>query len=234
MVESIRNSPESPAVTISNPFWETWAPDDGISGYAESSSTIKLVNLKIRNLTQNRFWNGTSWQNKSIEVPAEIRRKSQKIVVWDYKIPPEKMRNNDLLIITSRAQNSDGKWTIAPAPQKTFTVDSQVPKTTISSPLEGTEISGKVTVSGTAEDNLRVDRVRLVIENLSNGLYWGAKGWQTEEAKNPTQLSESATNPSWTFEFRPPQKANIKISARAFDEAGNFDDSASIVTIEFK
>ncbi len=101
------------------------------------------------------------------------------------------------------------------------------PIATVRTPLiSGDQFDNGVMLDGFAEDDRGVKEVRLVISDLNANptRYWTGSAWSTTY----TQIQANLVNPDdplvkWSYEFHPPDNTalNCRISARAFDIAGN-------------
>lgn len=57
-----------------------------VRGYAEDDQRIARVSLTIRETKSQKFWNGKSWEAKSVDLTASLSADDQQIISWRYPI----------------------------------------------------------------------------------------------------------------------------------------------------
>ena len=115
--------------------------------------------------------------------------------------------------------------TTAPPP-----ADTTAPNTSIGS------VSGnrkKVTIAGSASDNLGVTGVRVAIKNQATGQWWHTDGTWGAFQSSPAKLGSSgAKSSSWSFIWVPPSTGDFGVQAVGWDAAGNYDSSVAWSTFK--
>ncbi|HEY3238891.1 MAG TPA: hypothetical protein VGL92_04950 [Acidimicrobiia bacterium] len=113
--------------------------------------------------------------------------------------------------------------TVPPTTTTTRPADATAPETTV------TGVSGnrrRVTITGSASDNVGVTRVRVAIKNQTTGRWLRADGtWGDFQSQAASLNSPGARSTSWTFSWVPPATGGYGIHAVAWDAAGNDDAS---------
>ena len=112
---------------------------------------------------------------------------------------------------TGKGQANGGKPPKPCNPRKGPCPDVTAPNVAITSPDAGSTVSGSVTVSGTASDNVGVTRVDVQIDNGAFTLAAGTASW------------------SYSFDSATLAEGGHDIRARAMDAAGNVSALATIV-----
>lgn len=233
-LDLVRNVTGKPRSVISKPFEGFTARPMEIKGLAEAPGGISEVRLVIKNITRNKFWNGTSWVDNSIQVQADLPATEGLLTNWVYNLPLDADTEGNRIRITARAY-SETDFANANLPNITATVDGTNPNTGVSTPAQNAVVNRNVTVTGTATDNRGLDEVRLQIKNLDNNRFWNGTGWQNT-AKNI--ILEAPTfgqqNFNWTYSFTPPAAVKVRVTARAYDRVNNRDLSPAIQTFNVK
>ncbi len=113
---------------------------------------------------------------------------------------------------------SRGRYTISSSAGS----DAVDPTVTVTAPTNGAAATKPVTISGTATDNVAIDRVELAISNGSG--WWNGSGWQANYTRRPTSVFGAGNqNATWTYGFIPPEAAgSYSVSAVAFDSSQRF------------
>jgi hypothetical protein len=126
-----------------------------------------------------------------------------------------------------RTKDNDGDWGFFSSPWK-ITIDSQLPKSTITHPENNTFYNNLEIISGEAsdpKDGLGLNKVEISIEQLKDNNYWGGLKWSPGEK----WLLVTGTN-EWLFntssvDFTSGSQYNIQ--SRAIDNANNMEIPSS-------
>jgi hypothetical protein len=212
-----------PAITLTTPTSQQAFTGRPIvmTGTATDDRAVTAVTLSIwRFLDVVQNWNGSAWQNVSIEVPATLSAPGASSTSWTYSfIPPA---SGGYFSVVARAVDASGRSSTTPG--RSFTLPDAVPPTAIVvSPVMNAVTTGAVTVTGTAADNIAVANVRLSLQRVSDGAYftgstWIVATWPTTPSNVATTMVGAGTpNVTWSKTFTPPTPGAYRIVARAID-----------------
>ena len=127
-----------------------------LTGTVTDDSTVDRIELVIKNTTDSLWWNGLEWVDYYVRVPAALNASEWSyslsipeastfyvgVWAWDslqnYKTPPESVRFSTAT---------------------TDTNDTTPPEAIILNPTDNQNVTGTVTINGTAGDNDAVQRV---------------------------------------------------------------------------
>ena len=180
-----------------------------ISGTASDGNGVGLnrVEVAIRN-SSSEHWNGTSFTNAYARQQATLQSNGD----WSYTISPA--LDPGSYVATSFAFDNAGNAQASPFSSKFFLVGDSVRPTSVISSTSAT------TISGTAADNIAVDRVELAIRN-SSGAFFDGVGFGTYE-RVEANLGGSGNSVTWSYNINPNlQPGNYAVVAIAFDAQGN-------------
>ena len=180
-----------------------------ISGTASDGNGVGLnrVEVAIRN-SSSEHWNGTSFTNAYARQQATLQSNGD----WSYTISPA--LDPGSYVATSFAFDNAGNAQASPFSSKFFLVGDSVRPTSVISSTSAT------TISGTAADNIAVDRVELAIRN-SSGAFFDGVGFGTYE-RVEANLGGSGNSVTWSYNINPNlQPGNYAVVAIAFDVQGN-------------
>lgn len=180
-----------------------------ISGTASDGNGVGLnrVEVAIRN-SSSEHWNGTSFTNAYARQQATLQSNGD----WSYTISPA--LDPGSYVATSFAFDNAGNAQASPFSSKFFLVGDSVRPTSVISSTSAT------TISGTAADNIAVDRVELAIRN-SSGAFFDGVGFGTYE-RVEANLGGSGNSVTWSYNINPNlQPGNYAVVAIAFDTQGN-------------
>ena len=182
-----------------------------ISGTASDGNGVGLnrVEVAIRDFSSPpRHWNGTSFTNAYARQQATLQSNGD----WSYTISPA--LDPGRYVATSFAFDNAGNAQASPFSSKFFLVGDSVRPTSVISSTSAT------TISGTAADNIAVDRVELAIRN-SSGAFFDGVGFGTYE-RVEANLGGSGNSVTWSYNINPNlQPGNYAVVAIAFDTQGN-------------
>ena len=113
-------------------------------------------------------------------------------------------------------------------------VQSGPPQTTITSPAANSTVTnpnGSQVISGTASDDIGVDRVLVTVQDVNAQLWWNqaTSAWENVIVQNAATLSAPAsTSTNWTYSFTAPQNGGpFNIQAEAVDGNGQHDPAVA-------
>lgn len=191
---NVSNSSPSPTVTIAAPTaGATLAGSVTVSGGAADTVALAKVELAV---------DGGSYQA------------AQGTSSWSYPLDTTKLANGSHALAV-RVTDTAGATASASVPVSVSNTvaDTSPPKVAISAPAVGATVSGSVTVSGTAADNVALAEVELSVDG---GAYQLASG-----------------TGSWSFGLSTTALANSShtLTARATDTSGNAQTASVTITV---
>ncbi len=200
----------APASSISMPSnrAEVQSPVS-ISGLASDNFGVDRVELIIRNATGS-YWNGNAFQSAWSNIAVDSVNGS-----WSYQLDTTETSK---IQVRSRAFDHAGNKQISPGylPFTLIAADTEAPTTTISQPQRNSFNTYPVTFAGSADDNIAIDRVELII-NDSVGDYWNGVSWQAGWASVRAEVTGSL----WNYTLDSDLLDNLSVRVRAFDTSGN-------------
>jgi|GEM_PF-2343560 len=219
-LNSAGNWDESPAqhsvvVDVTNPtlvigtipdFVRT-VPWLGGSANDPAPGQLDRVEIQMRNVSQDMYWNGTSWTPTSTWITASGTAS------WSYALPP--LGNGTTYRVRAMAIDSAGNESAVIS--ESFTFDTTAPTIAMSDIPD--PVDSLPAVSGTAADAApgQLDTVEIHIWNVTENTYWDEAGW----AAVPTWVNASGTT-SWSRALPPlASGSTYEVQARAIDSAGN-------------
>ncbi len=205
-----------PVVGITTPSHNSFIPtlttisgtasDGGGSGIAGNS-----VNLTLFQVSSGKFWDGNSW----ISNPATI---SVPVIgtTWTFTGTLPDNANNGLsgqYTLSASTQDNSGNQSQDQSGVNniTFTVDTNPPAVTITSPANGSSITtASYAFTGTANDVGGILHVNGFIRRNSDNLYWTGSGWDTPP-HNLVTLYNTSTH-QWQFLGALPQPGSTLVN----------------------
>jgi predicted phage tail protein len=168
---------------------------------------LARVEIQIRNVSQDTYWDGASWVADSTWITASGTDS------WSYPLPAL----NNGISYSVRAMAVDSAGNESPVVSESFSFDTTAPAIAMNEIPD--IVDSLPAVIGTAADAApgQVDRVEIQIRNVSLNTYWDEAGWVSA----PTWIMASGTD-SWSRAL--PSLTNgstYEVRARAFDSAGN-------------
>ena len=199
----------APTVTINNiPGFVNTPPPLG--GTAGDNGEVDQVQVAIKNTTDNRSWNGSSWTPSSTDIWLNTMGTSD----WIYSMP----HLNNGRTYTIKAKGTDKAGTESAIVTVSFTCDIQAPTTTITDVPNF--VNTLTSVDGTATDSPpgQVEKVQVSIKNTTDSTYWDGGSW----IASPSDVwLEAVGSTSWSYALPPLPDANYTVKARSIDMAGN-------------
>jgi hypothetical protein len=168
---------------------------------------LDMVEIQIRNVSQDIYWDGASWTPASVWITASGTHS------WSYPLPAL----NNGISYSVRAMAVDSAENESPVVSESFIFDTTAPTMAMNDIPD--PVDSLPAVSGTAADATpgQLDRVEIQIRNVTLNTYWDEAGWVSA----PTWIRASGTDP-WSRAL--PSLTNgstYEVRARAFDSAGN-------------
>lgn len=192
-------------------------PGSIVSGTASDQLGIELVSIQIKRLGANEYWNGTAWQTTPTSSLATLgAEQPDGTVPWSFTIGD---MPTGAIQVTANAKDVVGKrhWV-----QRVFSVadaGDEAPTVQITDPAPGDSVTSPFTVSGTAVDDVAVDRVSLQAKRVGAAEWWDGTAWQPYKTSFLPPITPD-TNVSWSQQFSIPSGVSVQLSALARDSAG--------------
>jgi hypothetical protein len=200
-------SAPSSVVNTTGCYGPTWP--GAIRGTAsDSGSGVSRVDITLRRNSDNRYYNGTSWQLTSVWLA------TTGTVSWSYPFTP----GEDTYLVQSRATDAVGHQQGVYG-QGTFTYDLSAPVSTVETTgyfNEDTWAAVGVIVGSAYDAASGVASVKITVRRLSDGLYYNGSSWST----TVTWLSVSGTT-AWSFPFTPSVQTTYVVQSWATNNCGN-------------
>ncbi len=211
-----------PAVSVSSP-----QPDQRLanpvvfSGTAtDSAPGIESVDVVIRDLETQAYWNGSGFQSEYVRVPARIEGPLES-VEWSYEMPVDLSGRHYLgVFATDGASNRTREqlsFVVDDSPQ-----DENAPIVTFSIPQGETYPSGDVSIEGFAADDVGIEFVEILIRDTASGLHWNGASFQSERTVVLATIdAPGGAETGWSVGPFPLPDADYYFNARAVDSSGN-------------
>jgi virginiamycin B lyase len=199
-----------------------------ISGSASDNAGVGDVQISIYRPMDpaGRFWNGTAWQTAYATVPAVLSNPGSSTTTYTYSFNPP--QSGGYFYVAAVALDTSYGYNVTPFTLFTLP-DAVAPSAVILNPVAG-PTSGALSISGTATDNVAINRVAIAIYQASTGLYWNGTGWQSAFTTIPTNLAApGALTTAYSFTYTPPAPGSYYIAVVPVD--GNYNYSLTPFTI---
>ena len=185
-----------------------------ISGSAFDDVGVERVRLRIVEVGSGATWDGSGFTAKSSSVVADVVGLGGSSVAWSYEfggVVDVEVKVKAIAHDTEDTRRSSG-WTY-------FTVDgSTEPVAVVESPVGGAVVSAPVVISGSAFDDVGVERVRLRIVEVGSGATWDGSGFT---AKSSSVVADvvglGGSSVAWSYEFGGVVDVEVKVKAIAHD-----------------
>ncbi|HMO91769.1 MAG TPA: sulfatase-like hydrolase/transferase [Pirellulaceae bacterium] len=196
-----------------------------LTGIAEHRFGIHAVRVSVRHAASGLYLNGTEWQTEFAAASAILNNFRGQLSTWQHTIPVHTIPGDyGNLVITARPIDIEG---VAGHPLvHRLVVDRIDPDTILDTPANQSVLNSPVSISGRATDQSPIRELRLVMQNLDTGLYFDGVSWQ--QSLKPIILPVNADG-RWSYQFAS-SSGRYRVSARAFDAAGNYDRTPALRT----
>jgi hypothetical protein len=184
------------------------------------------VKVRIRDLTRGTtYWDGGSW----VDIEKWVLAIGS--TAWTYDTSGI-WSSGHQYELTSKARDKAVPTPNeeVPSTSKTFVFDINSPTATVVTPSEGAKLKNLSTISGTCQDDWKVDKVELEIKNITDSPneYWTGSSWSTTTSHVWADVYTS----SWTYIFIGNWSSGREhsITAKAQDKVPNFQVQLSTRT----
>lgn len=207
-----------------------------ITGTASDDTGVGMVRLAIRNRTTLKYWSGSRWGNSLTWVNATLAAPGAGSTGWSYTwTPPSPAPVN----VTALAVDDTGVTTKVPRPYVNFAVgapaDATAPETTIDTPSEGSTFdTWPVVLTGHATDERALEHVRIRVQDVATGQWWGSYWYPTpvdhSDASPVEGTAFGGTSVAWRTTIFAPYPGTFRVSAVAYDQSNNADPTPATRT----
>lgn len=227
---AVAGSKVSPATTVDSPTESDVVSGDlTVIGSAEHPVGVATVELVVRDLSGNRYWNGESWQSAFIRFPVAVSPSGGTDVQWTYTVPAEALSRGDYRVrgfARSVEGNGDANGGDAADVRYVPGLDTGLYDTEIVAPADGATVSGEVRLDGEAASRAGVAAVLVLVRNLDTGLYWnaGTGTWTESFHRSSADLSTpDAEAVTWSLTVPAPSADAGEYRTRAWVRTSDGD-----------
>ena len=110
-----------------------------------------------------------------------------------------------------------------------FRVDTIGPETLVKLPELNSVVESPVNLVGTCLDNLGVRGVELALQDIDQKKFWNGRRWAATESTFFIRAAEE----KWRTSVEVPA-GRYRVSIRALDNAGNYDQTPAVTEFEVK
>ena len=224
----------SPKTTVDTPAEA--AQEHGhlnIGGTASHRVGVAGVRLVVRNIDDNTYFNGRTWQSEFVRFDIPVHEPGATETRWSYTVPARKLTPGNYRArafsysVEGNGDGFGGDW-------NEFTYlgryDPTLYDTEITAPADGAAVSpDSFSVSGIASSTEGVESVGVVVRNRETNRYWNAERakWQASFVTVQAELSytDGGTQAAWTVNVPAQHVEPGSYFARAWvrNGAGNGD-----------
>ncbi|WP_455392020.1 Kelch repeat-containing protein [[Eubacterium] cellulosolvens] len=221
------SQPNKMIIDVSGPVSETTMPLDSecyndlecIAGTAADNtngSGVYKVEVIIKRLSDDKYWSGSTW------VMAKKWLTATGSAEWTYDCSKISWTSDTQYSIQSRGIDIASNIGL-PSVEIIFTIDMDLPLSTIKAPEENVFLSELLNISGSASDTggAELDLVQIQIMNTNDNSYWDGGSWRADETwldcTGTTKWFYNSNNVKWATDIE------FTINSRAIDIAGNVE-----------
>ncbi|MFK7767308.1 MAG: sulfatase-like hydrolase/transferase [Mariniblastus sp.] len=224
-LHDLKQGTPQPIATIASP--ELISKNTIISGFAEDDDAVAKVNVQFFNPKQNTYWNGESWQADLASVVAELGYQDGLISTWNAKPDLAGFENEGRLQITATALDKQGN--VSEQAKYECRVDAIDPLTKLLQPVSESVLESPVTISGECGDNQKMRGIELTLENRDNGKFWDGQNWTETKSTFFKRVLQKRWHRNVGLE-----PGKYRVTARALDQAGNYDATPDVAEFSVK
>ncbi len=193
-----------------------------VGGTANHQVGVAGIRLVLRNLDDNTYFDGKTWQDSFIRFDIPVHSPGETKTRWSYSLSASKLKPGNYRArafaysVEGNGDGFGGDW-------NEFTYlgrfNPALYDTEISSPSDGQTISGPISVTGVAHSTEGVKSVRVVVRNTETNHYWNSTsaGWQSTFVTVQAELTEpGGTSTNWTVDIPADQVAPGTYFTRAW------------------
>jgi Bacterial Ig domain len=200
-----------------------------ISGSATDNAGVGDVQIAIyRPVDPNgQFWNGSAWQTAYTTFPATLSNPGGTSTTFTYSFTPP--QSGGYFYVAAVALDTSYRYAVTPFTLFTLP-DAVAPTATIVTPVAGPS-TGAVSITGSATDDVSVNRVGIAVYREATGQYWNGSGWQAAFTTfaYATLAAPGATTTSFSASYTPAVTGRLYVGVVPSD--GNYNYTLSSWTI---
>ena len=214
-------SDELPSATITVPAPNaTLNPPAALSGGATDDVGVASVELLIKSIATDEFWNGTGFQSDYARVPATLTGPADS-PQWSADFDPEVDGRYFLAVFTRDTTGQEGARPVARFTIESGVIDTTAPSVSLDSPEQNATVAAPVTIGGTATDDIGVASVELIVKRIDTGEFWNGSAFQADYARVEAALAGDSAAPSWSYELAGADDGAHFVRVFSRDAAGN-------------
>jgi hypothetical protein len=214
-----------PVSSILSPIHKSYVNSlPSITGSAsDGGSGIAGVQLVIKDIGGNVFWDGSSWSAAQTWLPASGGQ------AWSFVGSSLVLTHGQSLFIVSRAVDSAGNAQ-ATYSSDTIFIDKHAPASTVVFPADGSMVSSLASITGSAVDTgAGVASVLVSLKNMTSGFSWNGSAWVSTQAWIPATGAGT-----WTVSAPALITGNSYLAlSRALDRANNAETQGTGATFTY-
>ena len=219
-----------PTLTVSSPTADQVfsAAPIGLAGSASDDNAVTAVKLAVENLTNGQWLQADdTWGPTRIERDAALGTPGATSTAWNFTLNPGAKGSFSL-----EARSLDGIGQSSPTTTVAFSYDDLAPTATISSPLDGQQLSSPTFgLGGTASDDLGVTGVRYAIQDTTSGQWWDGAAFAATRVEFDADLATAgATFTTWSAGWTAPAFGQYRVEVRATDTTAH---TSPVVGVDF-
>ncbi len=218
MIDGLRQDLVRPKATLGFPHLpDTVLPRQAVLKGLAMANRIDSVQLQIRDTVNQRFWNGSHWQNEPAILSPNLTHPAGHLSNWSYAldVPASDVPHGNVEVTVSAVDN---RGVVSSPTQRSLTLDYLPPEIIIEFPeSREAEFTSTAYLSGHSADQVGVVEVRCVVIDRSTGLFWDGVQFRNSWVAIP---AEAYPDGSWEFKTSPPV-GDYVVSVQGVDSSGN-------------
>lgn len=215
---TIDTTPPSSNIThpVSDGFYNSLDTITGSAIDPNNGTGLTKVEITIKRLTDNNYWNGLAWDPGKFWLPVEGTTE------WSYDSSAITWISGAQYSIRSIATDLVSNLEISSS-SVVINIDQDSPRSTIDIPINDTWLSHLENISGSTKDlgGSGIELVEISILKVIDNTYWDSSDWDTNETwLSSTGLEEwfyNTSNVNWSTDIQ------YKIRVRGIDYVGNLE-----------
>ncbi len=186
----------APTMPINNDYCNSLDTISGISTDPKPGSGVIQIELAIKRLSDNYYWNGIIWS------PLVNWLLVSGTDQWEYDSSAVQWRSGYQYSIQSRALDNASNLELVPSENK-FSIDIDSPESFIDYPIDNSWVKALETISGSSIDTggSDVKEVEISINRVKDDKYWHRQGWDPVDewltVKGTDQWTYNSSKINW-------------------------------------